>query len=854
DQYFQRFDDPIVAEHVRGLAHLSASQPAEVQVAVQRDGLVNVTVLAFDYPSAFSLIAGVLTSAGFSILSGEVFTYGPARHAPTSPAAGRGPRRRVSPELARRRIVDSFSGLVDGLSTVDRTRTEVTERIRSVFALLESGGPTGSERAKHQVNEWVTKRIANLTATAAPPFPVQIDIEPKTETGARVRVVSQDTPAFLYSLSTALALHNLTIERVRIRTTAGKVEDELDVAASSGQPISSQATLDQIKLSVALTKQFTYSLDRAPDPYAALTRFEQLADRLSTQKGSREWLELLSNPLAMQDLARILGASDFLWEDFIRSQYEALLPVLRARLEGRQVSASIDEQPDTLLGLLAAAPGFAEQRRALNQYKDRQALLIDVEHILGEGLDVDRLGRRLTTLAEHVLRAASETIYTELASRHGEPFRETDELTPWTLLGLGKLGSASLGYASDLELLLVYRDAGETRGRQRLSNAEFFAQMVRDLTQFIVAKHEGLFELDLKLRPYGIDGPLACQLASFAQYYGPGGPAHSLERLALTRLRPIAGDAALGREAERLRDHFVYDVPCLNLEELRQTRLLQFEQKQERGKYNAKYGPGALLDVEYAVQILQVMYGKSSPRLRTPLIMDAMAGLQELGILGPHEYAQLSAAYQFLRRLTNGLRMLRGSSADLFLPETESDEFLHLARRMGYRRLDSLEPAQQLDVQFEARTASVRAFIQRRFGRAALPGPEMGTIADVVLSDQVPRERREQLLRTAGLNDVRRAFTNLRLLAVEDPDQDRFAQLAVLALAALRGCPDADRALELWRQLADRLEEPEAHFAKLIAQPDLLDRLLQALSTAASLDDLQRSQPALLSEAGLRRS
>jgi len=94
-----------------------------------------------------------------------------------------------------------------------------------------------------------------------------------------------------------------------------------------------------------------------------------------------------------------------------------------------------------------------------------------------------------------------------------------------------------------------------------------------------------------------------------------------------------------------------------------------------------------------------------------------MEGLRRAGVLSPKEFADLYGAYQFLRRLINSLRMLRGNAEDLFLPPTDSDEFLHLARRMHYRLKDETSPAAQLDREFQTRTAAVRLFIEEHFNR-----------------------------------------------------------------------------------------------------------------------------------------
>ena len=165
----------------------------------------------------------------------------------------------------------------------------------------------------------------------------------------RLRVISEDTPAFLYALSNALSLHDVSIEHVRIRTIHGRVEDEIDLVDLRGRKIEDPELLNRVKFSVLLTKQFTYFLGVAPDPFTALSRFEQIVRDVVQKKKEKEWLDLLTHPHLLKDLARLLGASDFLWEDFIRLQYETLLPMLSPYVG----TPALAETPETLAERMA---------------------------------------------------------------------------------------------------------------------------------------------------------------------------------------------------------------------------------------------------------------------------------------------------------------------------------------------------------------------------------------------------------------------------------------------------------------------------------------------------------------------
>ena len=865
DDYFQAFDLETVARHLRALAALSASQPAQILFDQPSLDRVDVTVLGFDYPGEFSMITGVLAGTGFDIDSGQIFTYAAAREDAASPKPRGGakalagdPRLSPTPEVARqgvrdarrrpespvdvllrrRCIIDYFSGVLDGRMPFEEWRGTFAARLHRVMALLEDGRPDARADARRLVNELVAAQLGRLKTDSRPIlYPVQIEFPRSRGPYTTLRVVSQDTPAFLYALSNALSLQGVSIERVRIKTVHGTVEDEIDVLDTGGRKRLAEDRRKQLRLSVLLTKQFTYFLARAPDPYAALSRFEQLTHDVLDVPDRGEWLDLLSDPRALQDLARILGTSDFIWEDFVRTQYEALRPLLGAGDRGRRASFSRPDIERRLDAALAGAAGFDDIRARLNEWKDREIFLIDLDHILHAAADVRALAEPLTQLAEAVVSRAVAVVYERLSARFGVPCTVGGIPARWAVFGLGKFGGVALGYASDIELLFVYSDAGETNGKESISNAEFFDGLADETSRFIEAKREGIFHVDLRLRPHGSNGPKACGLETFCRYYGPAGESLSFERLALTRLRHVAGDEGFGRQVERLRDGFVYEGRPLDMAELQRLRERQFGDKVKGGRYNAKFSPGALVDLEYEVQVLQVMHGREHPSLRTPRIHEAIAALSEARLLDVEESRRLTSAYYFLRHLINALRMLRGSAIDLYLPASGSDEYAHLARRMGYERQRELDPGRQLYVDFETHTALIRSFIERHFGRQTLTDPTLGNVVDLVLSRDATPEMKQRILTRAGFSNIERAYVNIRRLAGDGARREAFIRIAVLAVDMLRDRADPDMALNNWERFAGMLPDAVAHYDLLLSQPQRLDILLGVFSGSQFLAD-----------------
>jgi glutamate-ammonia-ligase adenylyltransferase len=177
---------------------------------------------------------------------------------------------------------------------------------------------------------------------------------------------------------------------------------------------------------------------------------------------------------------------------------------------------------------------------------------------------------------------------------------------------------------------------------------------------------------------------MAVSLDSFKRYYASEGPAWAYERQALVKMRPIAGDEELGNQLCALRDEFTYNSAAFDVTSMRAMRERQVRHLVSAGKFNAKYSPGGLVDIEYLIQGLQITHGGAAPSLRLTNIRNAMAELHRLGILSAEDYSKLHKAHTFLRWLIDSMRVVRGNSKDVTVPVFGSEEFAFLARRLRY--------------------------------------------------------------------------------------------------------------------------------------------------------------------------
>lgn len=852
-RYFELFDPQELRSYGKFLAGLTDSTPYKISSTEHEGGLVEICLVTFDTDFLLSLVSGTLSAVGLNIVSGDIFTYrlqggaGPGRS-----AGGKPVRRRATAKLPKRKVVDVFRGRMPGPKAGPADRERLLDEVLSI--VFSGGRPDSTERAKGRVAEELAARLSLRRETERPPqmYPVDVSVEEVDEELTGLRVRSQDTPFFLYTFSTVLALHGISIEHVEIETREKDIEDLFYVRVPSARRKNREQLSASLRLSVLFSKQFTYFLWNAPDPYGALRKFETLVREISLSGGEETVRSLVAEPAVLRRLSRILGASDFLWEDFIRLQYEHIVPLL----SGERLSEDLDLSPEVLEEELDRALAEAERRaeggraaggetptrileekkRALNAFKDRLTYLVDLKHITEAEADFGFLSEHLSRIAELVVRRAFDSAWENLIGIYGVPRTVANLESEFAVAALGKFGGRALGYASDIELMVIYRDAGETEGPRRIDNAEFFSHLVKLAASLIESKREGIYRVDLRLRPHGGGGPLAVGFAQFASYFRH--EASSLERLALVRLRATAGSKDFGAQLERLRDELLYRGGSIDVEELIRLRKVQAEKYLSGEKQNVKYGAGGLIDLEYTIQILQVLEGTDDRKLRTPYMHETFNRLSEKGSLDEETLSRLEESYFFLRRLINGLRMLRGNALDLYLPLRGSAEFLHLARRLGYRDAKGVPAEEQLWIDFQARTAVVRRFVEQRLGRHALSSAASGSIADLLLSEEVSTEEVQRIFGEGGFAEPARAFRNFAAVMERCPKNVGCIELALFAWDYLHRGPDPDMALNNWERFISAHPKPGELFEELYSQPKRLEILLRICGASRFLADM----------------
>ena len=360
----------------------------------------------------------------------------------------------------------------------------------------------------------------------------------------------------------------------------------------------------------------------------------------------------------------------------------------------------------------------------LREWRRREMLRIAWCEIAGRASVADTL-RSLSELADGCIRAAVAAAQTHLQTPFGRPRGAGGAEVPLIVLGMGKLGGRELNFSSDIDLVFLFAQSGETDGARVLDNEEYFNRLGRELIRLLDARTDDgfVFRVDMRLRPFGDSGPLVVSLASLDDYLQQHG--RDWERYAWIKARAVVGaDAYAGAYQEFVRP-FVYRryLDFGVFESLREMKaLIAREVARHDLERDLKLGVGGIREIEFIVQSLQLVRGGSDRRLQNAALLEVMPLLAGSKLLSGVEISRLTDAYLALRQAENALQMIRDEQTHS-IPADPLDR-VRLGLNMGMpdwpRALERIEAARQTVArQFEALMFGVPG-AQRRNGEGAL--------------------------------------------------------------------------------------------------------------------------------------
>ena len=442
----------------------------------------------------------------------------------------------------------------------------------------------------------------------------------------------------------------------------------------------------------------------APDPDMALNHLESFI----TSFGSREAIyDIISEkPETATYITRLFGSSEYFSRLLVTHPEMSDVLLLTGR-EGLDKAAS--EISSELKDLLDRAGSFAEKMDTLRRFKHAEELRVGIKDVFTDpGWRETASG--LTALAGSVVSETLRISLDDLETRYGLP-SGLGKGEGIAVVGFGKLGGGELGYGSDLDIIFIYGNAGQTAGGKKIGAAEFFERLSeRVIFALSSLTREGFcFRVDTRLRPGGSKGVLAHGLESLKRYYEKNASVWELQ--ALTRARAVAGDPALCSGFEELRKATL-SKPLEKEYLAKEVKAMRLRMERELGKKarggHIKYGKGGLVDIEFIVQYYQLLHGSVMPDLLTTDTLRALEMLPATRLIPAEDGAALAKSYEFLKELESKLRMTT-STPETVMPDDPA-KLNVLAARMGYKGEDA---GKALSGDYTEHTRRVREIYER---------------------------------------------------------------------------------------------------------------------------------------------
>lgn len=408
----------------------------------------------------------------------------------------------------------------------------------------------------------------------------------------------------------------------------------------------------------------------------------------------------------------------------------------------------------------------------------------------------------------------------------GEPGADQCRLT---IMAMGKTGGHELNYLSDVDVIFVYEPVDGVDEHDAASVATRLASTVMRLCR----DHTGegtIWEVDAELRPEGKNGPLVRSLASHVTYYLKW--ASTWEFQALLKARYAAGDAELGLAyIEALnpmvwfastREHFVTDVRAMRRRVIDHIPVAHKERQ-------LKLGAGGLRDVEFAVQLLQLVHGRADESLRSPTTLVALRALIEGGYVGRRDGAAMEEAYEFLRTMEHRIQLFKLRRSHI-VPD-DPEDLRRIGRSMGYRQ----NPAENLTKDWQAHRRSVRRLHEKLFYQ-----PLLEAVASLPTDGmRLTPLAAEQRLTALGFVDPKGALAHIQALTSGLSRRAAIQKSLLPAMLAwFAESPDPDGGLLAFRKISEGLGETHWYLRKLRDEGEGAEQLAHVLSSSKYVTDL----------------
>jgi len=390
--------------------------------------------------------------------------------------------------------------------------------------------------------------------------------------------------------------------------------------------------------------------------------------------------------MPLETLGRTWACSDFVARNCIR--YPETLQALLD--EGFEVPRSLEDYREMVSQAVADAADDDRLMQVLRVLRQREMTRIAWRD-LNTLVEVETILHELSDFAEAVVAVTLAHLERQQAEVFGMPHGADGEEQSLLIFAMGKMGGRELNFSSDIDLIFVFAEDGETGGPRRKSHYEFYLAVIRKLVRVLdtVTADGFVFRVDTRLRPFGESGPMAMSFAGIEHYYQSQG--RDWERYAMIKAKLISGREDDRKYLQSMLTPFVYRryLDFNMIESIREMKAMINAQMKRKGMINnIKLGHGGIREIEFIGQTLQLIRAGREPALRARGIIRVLKLLAEKSYLQEDEVQQLIDAYWFLRRLENRLQMLRDMQTHVLPDDEISQQRICLAMQMpGWQEL-----------------------------------------------------------------------------------------------------------------------------------------------------------------------
>jgi len=506
---------------------------------------------------------------------------------------------------------------------------------------------------------------------------------------------------------------------------------------------------------------------------------------------------------------------------------------------------------DRLKSAVKSVPDENSLQPLLRQFRGREMVRIALRDLSGKASLFETM-TDLSSLADAVIDGTFSFLYQRLVDEFGVPVSPKGEKQNIVVIGLGKLGAGELNFSSDVDLMFAFPEKGTTSGSPHpISNEEFFTRLSRRFLKVFsdTSEHGVLFRVDLRLRPFGENGPLVLSFNAMEYYFTSQG--REWERYALIKARPVAGDIDAGKRLIEQLKPFVYRryLDYGSFEALRDMKSSIAQEVKRKGlKNNVKLGPGGIREIEFFGQVFQLIRGGVDPVLQESSILKVLNILVSENHITENVRDELTEAYIFLRTTEHRLQEHDDMQTHALPHGTEA--MTRLAESMGF--------ASQVD--FLSRLESHMERVHRHFNDI-LATEESGTLEGIekklegIWQDVIDHQESKKILSVSGFKDPQKMLSLMEALkndsetrALSRDGRHLLDKLLPLVIKEVGLSADPELSFSRILELIKAIERRTCYISLMLENPGALRHLVRLSSASPWIITFLARHPVLLDE------